>query len=392
MENKVEDLSNQLIQFLDGPSDCSDECRQSLLKLSNSIERVVFSGGKLPVPVQTFPVTDDFRDEDEKNNVAGLAEFFFAEYESNFSAQLENVSADVRRNAQAFFPLIKKAAYASGQERLDSVAEALKLLLGCSPKKILAEFQKQALAAGWTYVWAYNQVIDKIAAKFPRCRAGIFSSRLKYSDILQISQEILETVKTCSILLEDLQRRYDLLEALQNNIQADIKTPECDRIMTAIKESFADNTREGAYQDKKNGFFANMASGFDHMAKKNYREAGASFKGIIGNLGDGVAQIGKQVVTGVGDIAGVPALQIQGQMQRTQRLLTFIETANMFEEGWDEWEQAQKEIIQPNLRIMFELKRDFFRNQMICLCDMISFNGYSLCGLANELKQAVREK
>ena len=181
MENKVEDLSNQLIQFLDGPSDCSDECRQSLLKLSNSIERVVFSEGKLPVPVQTFPLTDDFRDEDEKNKVAGLAEFFFAEYESNFSAQLENVSADVRRNAQAFFPLIEKAAYASGQERLDSVAEALKLLLGCSPKKILAEFQKQALAAGWTYVWTYNQVIDKIAERFPRCRAGICACPLSWT-------------------------------------------------------------------------------------------------------------------------------------------------------------------------------------------------------------------
>ena len=89
--------------------------------------------------------------------------------------------------------------------------------------------------------------------------------------------------------------------------------------------------------------------------------------------------------TAVGDATAAPTLQIQGQMQRTQRVLLFFSSADMFQDGWQEWKTASEEIIKPNLNIMFELKRDFFRNQVLCLCDLITYNGYSLGGLPDKI-------
>ena len=83
-----------------------------------------------------------------------------------------------------------------------------------------------------------------------------------------------------------------------------------------------------------------------------------------------------------------PALQIQGQMQRTRRMYVFLETAKVLSSGWDDWRKASQEIILPNLSVMFLLKRDFFRNQMICLCDTITCNGYALKNVAQQLRIA----
>lgn len=310
----------------------------------------------LPIPVQTFPVTDDFTFETEKQQAADLADSLFEPYEREFTKRLSTVSEDIESHMLDFLDSIHRAANSKGRKRTVFVEDSLNDILACSPKKILAEFQKQSLIAGWAYVSVYNLAIDKLAELYPRCRAGIYASRLKYSDVLQISSEITETLHSCSTLLEDIQRRYEILESLQNNIQSDMETTEAEIILTAIRESFEDNAR-----------FAKSVRGNEGTIKK----------------WEGYAL---QPITALGDIMTVPSLQIQGQIQRTRRIVVFIETAKMFEDGWTEWKIASNEIIVPNLKVMFKLKRDFFKNQILCLCDIATCNGYSLNGLPNLLK------
>ena len=177
---------------------------------------------------------------------------------------------------------------------------------------------------------------------------------MKYSDIIQISEEILTTLRVCSTLLEDLQRRYDILESLQNHIESDLEHPEWEKIEIAIKEGFKDNFKYGKENDEL-------------------------YKKLISLI--------MQPVTAAGDLLSIPTLQIQGQMQRTDRLMLFLATAKMFKQGWNEWQEKIKDIIEPNLRIMFELKRDFFKNQMICICDTITYNGYKLDNLSSFMEK-----
>ena len=92
-------------------------------------------------------------------------------------------------------------------------------------------------------------------------------------------------------------------------------------------------------------------------------------------------------ISTAGSILAIPSLQIHGQMQRTQRVLIYFSTVEMFHEGWQEWRKVSKEIIEPNLKIMFKLKQDYFHNQIICICDLITYNGYSLEGLFNEINK-----
>lgn len=322
------------------------------------------SSGTLPIAVQTFPTTDNFSFEPEKQAVANLAETFFASYENEFSTRLSTVHEEVGRHMSAFIQNIRNASGVSGSERRAFVSQALGELSACSPKLVLAEFQKQSLIAGWVYVAIYNRAIDRLAELFPRCRAGIYASRLKYSDVLQISSEITETLKSCSTLIDDLQRRYESLESLQNDVRTDIETPEAEMIFAAMKETFADNKRYGEAQSES--------------------ENRGWFRTALGKVRDTVLQ----PVTAVGDAMALPTLQIQGQMQRTRRMFVFLETAKVLSAGWDDWRKASQEIILPNLSVMFLLKRDFFRNQMICLCDTITCNGYELENVAQQLRIA----
>jgi len=351
----IANSSNKLVALSEGTeksisiiADNSDR----LAAISDSFGRAAL----LPLPVQTFPTTDNFRWEKEKFEAADLAKYIFNDYELNFTKTLGAASDGVLKETDVFFKSVQLAAEESGGKRSEHLCTALKSLLPCSPKKISAEFQKQALIAGWAYVNEYNRVIDKLAETYPRCRSGIYMSRLKYSDVIQIAEEILTTLRACSTLMDDLQRRYDILEALQNGIQADLETPESDKIWAAMKETVKDPMAFGK------------------------KDSGATwlFKKIS-------ALIIAEPVTLAGTLIAAPTLQIQGQMQREQRILFFFSTVKMFQDGWKEWENASKDIIKPNLKIMFELKRDFFRNQVLCLCDLITYNGYSLDGLPKKL-------
>lgn len=315
----------------------------------------------IPIAVQTFPTSDDFTYEKEKLAVASLSDFYFEEYEKAFLLRLSTAHKEVECHMIDFFDAVRRACSSAGEKRASYVADSLREITACSPKRILAEFQRQSLVAGWAYVSVFNTAIDKLSELFPRCRAGIYASRLKYSDVLQISSEITETLRSCSILIDDLQRRYEMLEALQNDIQTDIETPEAEVIISAMKETFADNERYGR----------NVDCGIDEVIKKT-------------------TSVLLQPLTAVGDLMALPSLQIQGQMQRTRRMVLFLETAKMLAEGWKEWKAASQEIITPNLNVMFSLKRDFFRNQMVCLCDIITCNGYELKSVAGQLYDAAK--
>ena len=336
-----------------------------LVERKDQNQNTLNPSGALPVAVQTFPTTDNFSFEPEKQAVANLAETLFASYENEFSKRLSTVHEEVGRHMSAFIQNIRNASGVSGAERMAFVSQALGELSACSPQLVLAEFQKQSLFAGWVYVTIFNRAIDRLAELFPRCRAGIYASRLKYSDVLQISSEITETLRSCSTLIDDLQRRYESLESLQNDIRADIETPEAEMIFAAMKETFADNKR---YSE----------------ASESQSDNKGWFKAAIGKVRDVVSQ----TATAFGDAMSFPALQIQGQMQRTRRMYVFLETAKVLSSGWDDWRKASQEIILPNLSVMFLLKRDFFRNQMICLCDTITCNGYALKNVAQQLRIA----
>lgn len=301
----------------------------------------------LPISVQPYPVVDDMTYEGEKQLAMRFADPYFKEYEEHFIGCLNAVNNEVLQHNVSFFKNLDNAAETSNSdERQKYLKSALSEVLTCSPKKIMSEFQKGSLEAGWAYVSGYNMIIDELARLFPRCRAGIFASRLKYSDVIQISDEILTTLRSCQTLMEDLQRRYEILESLQNHIQADLLHTECEKIMEAFKETFADNKR---YELEENSNF--------------FKKIGAKIM---------------QPITALGDIASLPALQIQGQMQRQDRSMVFLATADMFREGWVEWQETCESVIAPNLRVMFELKRDFFKNQLLCILDTASYNGYDL--------------
>lgn len=358
---KIDHLSDALGQAMLQIGSPKDEKALSLItdssirldRLSETLGRVV----SLPIPVQTFPTTDDFQWEREKQSAANLADGLFRGYEKEFMNRLAVAPEAVRSNTDCFFTAINQASTATGEMRKQSLQKAMDQLLACSPKKILAEFQKCSLEAGWSYVHIYNCVIDKLAETFPRCRAGIYTSRLKYSDVIQIAEEILTTLRACSTLMDDLQRRYDMLEALQKDIEADLETPESDKIWSAIKNTYTDTAS-----------FGNKDIGSIKLFKR--------LTGIVAEIG-----------TTFGNATAAPTLQIQGQMQRTQRILVFFSTVEMFRNGWIEWKKATDTIIIPNLNVMFALKRDFFKNQVVCLCDLVTYNGYSLKGLTEKLMQ-----
>ena len=77
--------------------------------------------------------------------------------------------------------------------------------------------------------------------------------------------------------------------------------------------------------------------------------------------------------------------QFNEQMTREQRLMVFLKTALMFCAGWGEWREASKRIVTPNLHILFAMKRDHVRNQVLSMCDLVNYNNYPLDGTCKRL-------
>ncbi|MGZ4963408.1 MAG: hypothetical protein ACXWIU_00470 [Limisphaerales bacterium] len=358
------------------------------------------SAATRPIPVQSFPTVDDFRFESQKMAVAKLSRDVFSKMGSSFTERLGEAHAPVKKAMEELFAAIHAAhvaknkqgdnpikAYAeiysktelgkaglelAGFSTEDKVAtnlnRALDGLLSCSPKRIVAAFQKNALEAGWAFVSGYNCLIDHLAGEYPRCRGGIYGSRLNYSDVIQIADEILATLRATSTLIDDLQRRYDMLEALQAELRNDVNSTEISKICDAIYGSIKDTNAVGT-------------SHTDAPWWKRLFNGAAELTGV--------KQMTSYLVGGLA-LLSAPGAQFQGQLAREQRVRVFFSTGLMLHEGWCEWSQQNEDIVLPNLRILFGLKSDYVANRIVSLCDLITANGYTLEKLPNQFDKLLR--
>lgn len=259
--------------------------------------------------------------------------------------------------------------FALVQEHIDSrndggnsLGQAMEGLLYCSPKRVIAAFQKHSLEAGWLVVYNFNCLIDLLAKEYPRCRSGIYASRLNYSDVIQISEEIISTLRTTSTVLDDVQRRHDLLEALQGELLSDLQSPQIQQIWDAIGASFKNSLQLYAKDDS-----------WWQTALK--------------------ATVGNAFITASWAMAIVsaPQAQFQGELARVRRVQVFIATSILLQQGWVEWSRMNKEIVIPNLTVMFNLKSDFVRNRLMSITDLITTNGYPLLGLTERIESLVKQ-
>lgn len=342
-----EDVTN-LTKALNGTREHSSSLSKNLEQLKSC-----------PIPVQTFPLVDNFEWEDEKNAAAVLAVKSFDGIQDVAIKQFSAAHDTVDRAFCEFFELLDKYGDKVDRSKTQLLKDALDKLIACSPKKVVGNFQKLSLDIGWAYVASYNSLIDALAGKYPRCRAGIFGSRLNYADVLQISEEVLATLRATSTVLEDVQRRYDLLEGLQAEFKADADWTEMSKLWEAMK---------GCYTD----------------TEKHLNPDGAWYKKVLS-----VPTGGLMFAMGA---AALPNAQFQGQLSREQRTKVFIATAAMVKQGWSEWLKLNREVVAPNLQIMFALKGDFAQNKMLGLCDVLTTNGYSLDGLTSHLTQVLGNK
>ncbi len=313
-----------------------------------AIEERLKNSGSRPIPVQTFPTIDDFAFEREKQHAAFEAGKWFVSIGQTFIEKLSKAQDPVDSRMEMFFSLVDRCEeLRSTPEVLD---QALKELMECSPKRVVAAFQKGSLEAGWTFVRSFNVLIDELAKQYPRCRAGIFTSRLNYSDVVQVSEEILAALRATSTMLDDIQRRHDLLESLMGEIRSDLDSDEISKIWEAIGNCFKDT--------------------IDGISKK---DAPWWKKIVTVPVGAGVGAISWAMA-----VASLPQAQFQGQLSRAQRVRVFVATSVLLRHGWNEWSKMNKEVVIPNLRIMFALKCDYVYQRLISVADIVSANGYSV--------------
>jgi len=354
MKESLRAQGESLGKYTQQMTDGVERQTEGLAKVSQGIRDIK----ALPLPVQTYPLVEDPRWEMEKQRAACLAADMFCPLDKQFIEILANAEQDVRSNVEVFIKEIHIASSVRGDARRVAIKKSLECLLACSPKRIIASYQRHALEIGWSYTYTYNRLVDSFAEWYPRCRAGIYSSRLKYSDVIQISDEVLATLRACSTMLEDLQRRYDMLEALQAGLEADYDDPACERIWKALKSALTDSIKN----------FGNSEDA--GLWEKVWKKTGAVLTSPI---------------QGVAGVMAATTAQFNEQMAREQRLMVFLKTALMYCEAWGEWREASKRIVSPNLTILFALKRDYVRNQILCMSDLVNYNNYSLEGVYEKI-------
>ena len=332
---------------------------QALVSASNQVASLNSSlqhSGARPIPVQTFPITDDFQFEKEKQLAAHTSAKLFVDIGNKFIERFSQADKPVGRSLAKFFSMIDDHIKAPGKDN-ESLKRAMEDFLQCSPKNVIAEFQKQSLEAGIAIVQKFNLLIDQLAKEYPRCRSGIFASRLNYSDAVQISEEVLSTLRTTSTMLDDVQRRHDLLEALQGEVVGDLHSKEIQMIWNAVCESMKDSFN---WADKQDGFFTSMLKTAAGVASTPISLAMAALL--------------------------APSAQFQGVLARQHRMKVFVATSVLLKLGWEKWSRSNQEIVIPNLKAMFALKCDFVQNRIITISDLISINGYSLDQLPKKIE------
>jgi hypothetical protein len=317
--------------------------------------------GARPLSVQTFPSTDDIEFEKEKQQAADCSAKIFDEIGDEFIRRLNVAHKPVDEAMGKFFALMEDQKDEPNLDR-ESLGRALEGFIYCSPKRVVAAFQKHSLEAGVLLVSNFNCLIDQLAKDHPRCRSGIFASRLNYSDVIQISEEIISTLRATSTLLDDVQRRHDLLEALQGELLNDLLSTQIHEIWKAIEASFKDSLQLAAQEDPW----------WEKLFKNTVGNAFAPIAWAMGVL-------------------SAPNAQFQGQLARQHRVNVFIATTILLRQSWDEWSRLNQEIVIPNLYVMFRLKSDFVRNRLLSITDLITTNGYSLDGLTGKIDSLVKK-
>lgn len=182
--------------------------------------------------------------------------------------------------------------------------------------------------------------------------------------MIQISEEIIATLRATSTVLDDVQRRYDLLEALQGELLSDLQLHEIKQIWEAVKGSFSDT-------------FSGIVDKDDSWWQK-------VLKAPVG--------VGAGTIAWAMAVVSAPQAQFQGQLARVHRVKVFIATSILLRHGWAEWSRMNEEIVIPNLKVMFALKCDFVANRVITITDLISTNGYSLEGLREQFDPGLIKK
>jgi len=330
--------------------------RDQLDSLNSSLKL----SGSRPLSVQTFPIADDFQFEEEKQTAASYSAKIFDSIASDYIAKLNHAHRPVDQAMEKFFALVQEHIN-NRNDGGKSLGKAMEGLLYCSPKRVIAAFQKNSLEAGWLVVYKFNCLIDLLAKEYPRCRSGIFASRLNYSDVIQISEEIISTLRTTSTVLDDVQRRHDLIEALQGELLSDLQSPQIQQIWDAIGASFKNSLKLYAKDDS-----------WWQTALK--------------------ATVGNTFITASWAMAVVSAPQamFQGELARERRVKVFIATSILLKQGWGEWSRMNKEIVIPHLTVLFNLKSDFVRNRLMSITDLITTNGYSIDGLTGKIDSLVK--
>jgi hypothetical protein len=178
--------------------------------------------------------------------------------------------------------------------------------------------------------------------------------------VIQISEEIMATLRATSTILDDVQRRYDLLEALQGELIHDFQSKEINEIWAAVKASYTDSKEGIAGEDA--GWWVRMVG----------RSVGA--------------------ISWATAFLAAPQAQFQGQLARVHRVKVFIATSILLRHGWAEWSRTNEDVVVPNLRVMFALKCDFVANRILTITDLIGTNGYALEALPGKIESALSKK
>ncbi len=143
----------------------------------DSLNSVLKLSGSRPLSVQTFPITDDFQFESEKQAAAAYSAKLFDKIASDYISKLNQAHQPVDQAMGKFFTLVQEHIdNRNGSE--NSLGQAMEGLLYCSPKRVIAAFQRDSLEAGGLIVYNFNCLID-LLAKYLFPPRFILQSRLK---------------------------------------------------------------------------------------------------------------------------------------------------------------------------------------------------------------------
>lgn len=119
-------------------------------KQLESVDSTLKNATVHPIPVQSFPLVDDMRFEKEKQLAAFESAKRFVAAGNEFIDKLNGAHRPVDKKMEKFFTLIDQ--HVENRSKNHDLDHAMKELLDCSPKRVIAAFQKYSLEAGVAFV------------------------------------------------------------------------------------------------------------------------------------------------------------------------------------------------------------------------------------------------